>query len=68
MATVVEMEKAGHALTVTLSRPRAFDRGVFGRPTAVAEELGADPTARAIVITGVGTTSPPARTSPNSAP
>jgi enoyl-CoA hydratase/carnithine racemase len=57
LAAVVEIEKAGHVATVTLNRPRvvnAFDRGVIGRLTAVAEELGADPAVRAIVITGAG--------------
>ena len=44
-------------ITITLNRPdvfNAFDRGVIRRLTAVAEELGADPTVRAIVITGAG--------------
>ena len=71
MAALVEIEKAGHVATVTLNRPRvfnAFDRGVIGRLAAVAEELGANPAVRAIVIIGAGATSPPARTSPNSAP
>ena len=54
---VVETETTGPVATITLNRPRvfnAFDRDAIGRLTAVAEELGADPAVRAIVVTGAG--------------
>jgi enoyl-CoA hydratase len=54
---VVEIEKVGHVATITLNRPtvfNAFDKEVIGRLTAAAEELGADPAVRVIMITGAG--------------
>jgi enoyl-CoA hydratase/carnithine racemase len=58
MSELITVERTGVAAWVTLNRPAAMNalsRAVNVRLTALAAELGADPTLRAVVITGAGT-------------
>jgi enoyl-CoA hydratase/carnithine racemase len=57
MSELITVERSGVAAWVTLNRPEAMNalsRAVNLRLTEIAAELGADPTLRAVVITGAG--------------